>query len=136
MGRLIQGILALALAGLGVELVLQEHYEAWVQILPLTIIALSLAALVWQLTVGGRASVRALRAAMLLLVAAGVAGIVLHYRGNMEFQLEMDPSMHGLALVMEILHATAPPALAPGQMAVLGLFGLASVAHGENRMRR
>ncbi|MBK9241167.1 MAG: hypothetical protein IPL75_13080 [Acidobacteria bacterium] len=64
---------------------------------------------------------------MLLLMVAGATGSVLHYRANMEFQLEMDPTMGGMALLLKVLHAKAPPALAPGNMALLGLLGLVSI---------
>ena len=56
---------------------------------------------------------------------SGATGTVLHYRANMEFKLEMDPSMSGLALFWSVVQAKAPPALAPGNMALLGLLGLA-----------
>jgi hypothetical protein len=65
------------------------------------------------------------QSAMVLLMLSGALGAVLHYRANMEFKLEMDPSLSGLALFSSVVQATAPPALAPGNMALLGLLGLA-----------
>ena len=62
---------------------------------------------------------------MLLFVAAGGFGIVLHYRANVEYQLESDPGLKGRALMWKVLAAKSPPALAPGVMAQLGLLGLA-----------
>jgi len=50
--------------------------------------------------------------------------VLLHYRGNVEFERERDPSLSGLALVWEALRG-ATPSLAPGAMAQLGLLGLA-----------
>ena len=50
---------------------------------------------------------------MLLFVLAGAAGVVLHYRGNMAFQLEMDPSQSGWTLFNKVIRANAPPAMAP-----------------------
>jgi len=58
------------------------------------------------------------------LIVSGGLGTVLHYRANMEFKLEMDPSMGGFALFSSVMRAKAPPALAPGNMALLGLLGL------------
>jgi hypothetical protein len=49
----------------------------------------------------------------------------LHLRANMEFQLEMDATLKGLDLFKKSIVAKAPPALAPGSMAQLGLIGLA-----------
>ena len=70
--------------------------------------------------------VRLFRAVMVLLILTGGAGAVLHYRANMEFKLEMDPSLSGLALFSSVVRAKAPPALAPATLALLGLLGLAS----------
>ena len=53
-----------------------------------------------------------------------VAGVVLHFRGNMSFQLDMDPAIAGWDLFTKVMHAKAPPALAPGAMVQLGLIGL------------
>ena len=64
------------------------------------------------------------RLSMLLLMFSGATGAVLHFRANSEFQLEMDPSIGGMALVSKVLHAKAPPTLAPGNLALLGLLGL------------
>ena len=52
--------------------------------------------------------------------------MVLHYRANMEFKLEMDPSLSGFALFSSVVRAKAPPALAPATLALLGLLGLTS----------
>jgi hypothetical protein len=56
-------------------------------------------------------------------VLAGLVGIFLHVRSNVEFELELRPSIEGRALVVETLRG-AIPALAPGAMAQLGLLGL------------
>lgn len=72
------------------------------------------------------AATRLFQVAMVVQIAAGAAGSVLHYRANMEFKLEMDPSMRGFELFSSVMQAKAPPALAPGTMALLGLLGLAS----------
>jgi hypothetical protein len=50
--------------------------------------------------------------------------VVLHFRGNMAFQLDIDPSLSGWALADKVLRAKAPPTMAPGAMAQLGLLGL------------
>jgi hypothetical protein len=61
---------------------------------------------------------------MVLFVASGVVGVVLHYQGNQAFELEMSPSRAGLSLITKTLTG-ATPVLAPGSMALLGLVGLA-----------
>jgi hypothetical protein len=49
----------------------------------------------------------------------------LHLQANTEFQLEMDPTLRGWALLKKSIVVKAPPALAPGVMMQLGLIGLA-----------
>jgi hypothetical protein len=61
---------------------------------------------------------------MLVFLAAGAAGLYYHYRANVEFQLESDPSLTGRALLWKVMRAKVPPALAPGVMVQLGLIGL------------
>ena len=50
---------------------------------------------------------------MALFVLSGGIGVALHYRGNVEFELEMYPSLSGLELVRKTLTG-ATPVLAPG----------------------
>jgi hypothetical protein len=45
----------------------------------------------------------------------------------MEFKREMDHSLSGFALFASVIHAKAPPALAPGTLVLFGLLGLVSV---------
>jgi hypothetical protein len=118
-------VVGAGLAGTALDLALLAHYEDVWQLVPFAAILLSLATLIAVALVGSAATLRALRAAMLVMIACGVAGIVLHYRGNREFQLEVDPSLGGLDLLVTVLRAKAPPALAPANMALLGLVGLA-----------
>jgi hypothetical protein len=127
--RGVLAVLGLGLTGVGVELLLIEHYEEPWQLAPLVLVAVSLAAIVWHAAGRSRASRGALQAAMLLCLAGGLVGVGLHFRGAAEFQLEIDPSMKGTALVRKVMRAKAPPVLAPGVMVQLGLLGLV-YAHG------
>lgn len=103
------------------------HDEDVWQLIPLFVMAIA-ALSAAPLFANSPASIRvtAFRAVMILMMVTGALGAVLHYRANMEFKLEMDPSLGGLALFMSVVKATAPPALAPGNLALLGLVGLAS----------
>jgi hypothetical protein len=123
--RALLAILLLGFAGSGAELALLEHYQDLSQLIPLAIIALALGTVLWIAFSPGRTALQWFRVVMLLCAVSGPVGIALHYRGNQEFQLEVDPSVGGLELVMKILRAKAPPALAPGAMMQLGLVGLA-----------
>jgi hypothetical protein len=62
---------------------------------------------------------------MLLMIISGAVGMYLHLQANMEFQLEMDATLTGWALLKKSVVAKSPPAMAPGAMMQLGLIGLA-----------
>ena len=120
--RLLLALVFIGAAGLEVELLLLEHFDSAVQWTPLVLLVVVLGAvpLVWRRP--SPATVRFFQAVMVLCVAAGVVGIVLHYRGNVEFELEHEP-LQGWKLFWEAIRG-ATPALAPGAMAQLGLLGL------------
>jgi hypothetical protein len=65
-----------------------------------------------------------LQALMLLFVVVGGLGLLLHFKGNIDFELEMQPDASGWPLIWAALKG-ATPTLAPGAMAQLGLIGLA-----------
>lgn len=122
--RVLLGILVFALLGTGIELLLLEHTEdAW-QLSPLVLIGLSLAVLAWHAVRRGRLSLRVFQLTMLLFLGSGIAGFLLHYGGNVEFEQEMTPALTGNELFRRAMMG-ATPALAPGTMIWLGLLGLA-----------
>ncbi len=122
--RLILGLLSFGLVALLTELLALGHDEDANQWIPLVAIAATLAVIVWHFVTGGAVSLKALRFACVGLLLVGALGIMLHYQGNVEFQLEVTPELHGWELFRKVLNAKAPPALAPGVMAQLGLLGL------------
>ena len=130
--RLLLGLLVLGIAGTTTELWFMGHDEDWKQLIPFAGMGISLLALMWFAISRSLKATRAFRVCMFLLMAVGATGTILHYRANMEFQLEMDSTLSGMALLFKVLHAKAPPALAPGNMALLGLLGLISTL-GINR---
>jgi hypothetical protein len=122
--RVLSAVLVLGAAGLFVELLLLAHDEDAVQLIPL-ILLLTVCCSLAVLTLRPRKSaVRALQTTSALMIAAGLLGIVLHFRANMEFQLDIDPHIGRWSLFWKVLQAKAPPALAPGAMVQLGLLGL------------
>lgn len=122
--RMLAALLVFGLTGIAVELWLLGHIEEWRQLVPLVVIGLTVALLVWENLAPSPTAVWLLRVAMLALIVSGGLGVWFHYAGNLEFQMEMDPSQQGLPLLLKILHAKTPPALAPGVMAQLGVLGL------------
>ena len=122
-----QMILALVLIGtigLIAELLLLEHFDSWTQWIPLVCLGAGLATTVVvarSMTLG---TLRAFQVIMGVFVAAGVLGLILHFKGNVEWALERNPELGGLELIWKALSG-ATPALAPGALAQLGLLGLA-----------
>jgi hypothetical protein len=125
--RLLLAIFVLGLVGVLAELVLLEHYEDPWQFVPLGLIVLGIgAALVWSWRPSLR-SRRVFQGVLGLFALSGAAGVFLHYRGNVEFEVEMDPSIGALALFGEAMMG-ATPALAPGTMGLFAAIGLALLA--------
>lgn len=122
--RLLLGTLAAGMIGIGTELLLLGHFESVQQQIPLVLLALGALTLGWHAAAPQPTTVRALQATMALFIVAGAIGVGLHYQGNVEFELEMYPSMGGFELVQKTLTG-ATPVLAPGSMTLLGLIGLA-----------
>jgi hypothetical protein len=118
-------IFIFGLLGAGTELLLIGHTEDFRQWIPLALMLFSLLVLGWHLAAGSRASLRTFQAVAILFVISGFAGLVLHYQGNVQFELEMYPSLKGVELFMKAIKGTTPPTLAPGTMIMLGLIGLA-----------
>ena len=108
--RILAAVLLLGMTGTFVELLLLQHDEDAIQILPLALLGTGVAAV---------------RGLMLLFLAAGAAGVYFHFTANLEFQRETDPALRGMPLFRQALAAKVPPPLAPGVMLQLGLIGLA-----------
>jgi len=117
-------IFIIGLLGAGAELLLLEHTEEFRQWIPIILIVASLLVLGWHGLSRGPVSMRAFQGTMILFVLSGFIGLFLHYQGNVEFELEMYPSLSGLELFGKAMQG-ATPALAPGTMIQLGLLGLA-----------
>ena len=123
--RILLAILILGIAGISLELWLLAHTEDVIQQIPLWLAALAVIVVSTVALRPSRGSVRLFQAVMALLLIGGIVGMYLHFEVNMEFQLEMDPALSGMALYRKAILAKTPPALAPGAMIQLGLIGLA-----------
>ena len=123
--RILLAILLLGVAGVSAELLLLGHTEDVYQVIP---VALAAATVVMSAVVTLKPSAGSLRLfqmVMVLMIVSAAVGMWLHFEVNMEFQLEMDPSLTGMNLFRKAILAKTPPALAPGTMMQLGLIGLA-----------
>ena len=115
-------IFVLGTIGLGTELLLLDHFEEWRQQVPLVLLVLGLVLLAVRLFYRGAIILRLFRLTMLAFVLGGMVGLWFHINANMEFELEMYPTMSGLELLSKALGG-AMPALAPGALVQLGLIG-------------
>lgn len=118
-------LVAFGAAGLVADLLLLEHWESPWQWTPLVLLAATLVVATRAALRSTGRVLRALRALMALCVLAGLVGVLLHYKGNVEFELEREGALRGWALFAESMRG-ATPALAPAAMAQLGLLGLAA----------
>ena len=115
-------IFVIGTVGLGTELLLLEHFEEWRQQVPLVLLALGLILLAIRLFYRDAIILRLFRLTMLAFVLGGMVGLWFHLSSNMEFELEMYPTLSGLELLSKALGG-AMPALAPGALVQLGLIG-------------
>jgi hypothetical protein len=122
--RMLAAMFVFGSLGTGAELVLLEHTEDVWQSLPLALIALGCLGLCGVFIRPGAATLRSFQVVTALFVASGAIGLVLHYQGNVEFELELHPDATGFELFWQTLKG-ATPALAPGTMILLGALGLA-----------
>lgn len=122
--RLLGVVLTVAFVGTLIELVLLEHDETVVQLIPLLLLAAAVFLLVWVIVRPRPIAVVLFRVVMALTIVGGLLGLVLHFRANLEFQRELTPTAQVNELFWKILAAKAPPALAPAVLAQLGCLGL------------
>jgi hypothetical protein len=116
-------ILVIGLVGTLVELYLLRHTEGAWEILPLALIATALIALAWNGVRPGALAVRAVQIVMAACLVSGMIGVFLHFRVNVQYAMESNPSFSGWELYREAAFG-ATPMLAPGTMLQIGLVGL------------
>ena len=122
--RVLLAIWVFGLLGVAAELVLLGHYEDVPQLIPFVVIATGLVGVSWLVARPGPATARAFAWVIGLFGSSGVVGLILHYRGNAEFEKERDPAIAGVSLVWESLTG-ATPALAPGTLILFAFIGYA-----------
>jgi hypothetical protein len=113
-----------ALAGTSVELLLLQHDEDALQLIPLALLAGGVVTLAMTAIRPAPSTVGAFRTVMVLMIGGGVLGLALHLRANLEFQRELTPEGAVSDLFWKAVSAKTPPALAPGVLAQLGCLGL------------
>jgi hypothetical protein len=121
--RVLTALFLFGSVGTAAELILLEHFEDVWQYAPLLLIGMGCAVLAALALRPSAIGVRVFQVTMFAFIASGIAGIVLHYQGNVEFELELQPDASGFGLFWEAMKG-ATPALAPGTMVLLGALGL------------
>jgi hypothetical protein len=122
--RMLLTIWLVGVLGTTAELLLLAHFDGFLQVIPLVVLAIGLLAAAWYVTRPGTGSLRAFRSTLLLFAISGALGLYLHYRGNVEFEKERDPTLGAFQLFWEAITG-ATPALAPGTMILLAMIGYA-----------
>jgi hypothetical protein len=128
--RVLLAALLAGMAGTAGELLLIGHVEDSWQLVPILLLSIGILIGVAHAVRPNVLTVRLMQLLMVLFVISGGIGAVLHYRGNAEFELEMQPSLDGVELVKATMTG-AFPVLAPGTMVLLGLVGLAQTYRGK-----
>jgi len=121
--RSLLAILMIGLIGTEIELFLLKHTDGFWQIVPLGLVGAGIVVVAWCAFTDNSASLRVLDVVMIAFIASGAAGVVLHFKGNIEWERERTPGISGSPLVRQALMG-ATPTLAPGTMLQLGLVGL------------
>jgi hypothetical protein len=121
--RILLALVLLGIVGLVPELLLLKHTDSATQLIPFLVLGLGLVSGVVLWVRPTRRGIRIFQVVMLLSIVAGLLGLYFHFRGNVEFEVEQDPSAHGLDLLSRSLSGGVPT-LAPGAMVQLGLLGL------------
>jgi hypothetical protein len=121
--RMLAALFLFGSIGTAAELLLMEHTEGVWQNVPLALIALGCVGFTALAIRPGTLQRRLFQLILGLFVVSGLAGVLLHYQGNTEFERELNPEAAGMELFWESMKG-ATPALAPGTMILLGVLGL------------
>jgi hypothetical protein len=124
--RLRQYLLALAaftLAATVVELLLQEHTQEALQLVPVVLSIVGFTSVIGALMRPRRFTLVALRFTMSIVGLVGVLGTVIHLWRNLTFEQEIRSSAAVSDLLLEALKGGAP-LLAPGVMVFAALAAL------------
>jgi len=108
--------------GTGTELLLIHHYEDVWQLIPIILLSVSLIIFFIFLNTPNRTIPSLFKVLLIACIASGFLGSYFHLQANIEFALELNPSLSGWALLVKSFTG-AFPALAPGSMIVFGLLG-------------
>jgi uncharacterized membrane protein YeaQ/YmgE (transglycosylase-associated protein family) len=136
-GRLRTFLLGMAgclCVGTSVELLLADHTQTLVQLIPFALCGAGLVVLLLALLRPRRSTLMLLRAVMLFLLAGAVFGVYQHFGSNLAFEQEIRPGAAVGGLWLAALKGAAP-LLAPGILGLAALLGLAGT-YGQPALQR
>ncbi len=118
-------LVAFVCAGTIVELLLTEHVEHPLQLIPFGLCVLALLAVgaVWFRP--QRGTIMTLRGVMVVVAAGSVLGMYLHLANNLDFELEIRPNANGSEVIMDALMGVNP-LLAPGILVLVAVLAIAA----------
>lgn len=122
--RALAAILVLGIVGAEVELLLLKHIDGVWQLAPIVLNGVALLVCGWYALTRNAAAIRTLQAVMIIFLVSGGIGMIQHFRGNMAYAVDSNPSLAGRELYTEAVMGSTPT-LAPGMMVQLALVGLA-----------
>lgn len=118
------GVAAFIFIGAVAELYLLDHYEETQQWIPIILSLLGFAFSVSVWWKPARTSLTLFRWLMGIVAAASLYGMYLHFMGNYQFTLEINPSFSAWEAVWPAMKGSYP-LLAPGMLLVAALIGAA-----------
>ena len=130
--RLFLLLMAVAmLIGMVAELMLTEHTESFIQLIPYGLAGIGVASVAAVLHRATRPRLLVLQVVAVLLAVGGVYGIYEHLAHNFAFELEIRPNATAGDVVGEALRG-ASPLFAPGVLTFAALFAAAAVYRHPN----
>lgn len=117
---------AVMLVGMTGELLLTEHDESFVQLIPYGLAGIGIAAVLAVMHSATRVRLRTLQGVIVLLALGGVYGMYEHLAHNFAFELEIRPNATAGDVVVDALQG-ASPLLAPGVLTLAALMAAAAV---------
>jgi hypothetical protein len=111
------------LIGTLVELILINHAESAVQLIPFALCGLGLLSVALALLRARRAVLLTLRVCMLIIVAGSLFGVYEHISNNISFLLEIQPNATSAEVLSKALGG-ANPLLAPAMLTLAAVLAL------------
>lgn len=110
--------------GTVLELILLEHFQETLQFTPFILSGVGLCTVVAAWAAPSRISLLILRWVMAAVALGSLIGMYLHFNGNLEFTMEINPSFTLSEALWPAIKGSYP-LLAPGILLIAGILGMA-----------